>query len=163
MARKDVKIIRVPNTLAQKVGVGEIDEKRIDQAQKMIDVNNIDFAEVSKTFMDQLQNAVKSARQAGKAGDMEELINGIAFPIMNLKANAGVFNYPLITEIGDIVLNFLDTLKMLDEEVLAIADNFYKTVMLILARQMKGPNAPGGKELVHEFSGVCRRYVEKYK
>lgn len=163
MTRKDVKIIRVPNTLAQKVGVGEIDGKRIDQAQKLIDVNNVDFAEVSKPFMDQLQNAVKAARKTGAERDVEELINGISFPIMNLKANAGAFNYPTISEIGDIVLNFLDTLKTLNDEALVIADNFHKSVMLILTQQMKGPNPPGSKELAQEFSDVCRRYTDKYK
>lgn len=162
MARKDVKIIRVPNTLAQKVGVGEIDGKKIEQAQKIIDVNNVDFAEVSKPFMDQLRNAVKAAREGG-AGNTEELINGISYPIMNLKANAGAFNYPIISDIGDIVLNFLDTLKTLNDEVLVIADNFHKSVMLVLARQMKGPDAPGSRELAQEFSDVCRRYADKYK
>lgn len=161
MDRKDVKKIRATNALAQKVGSGEIDEKRIEAAQKLVDANEIDFAEMAKPFLDQLQNAIKAAKKAGAGGDRGELLNGITFPIMNLKANAATFNYHVVGDVADTVMNFLDTVNTIDNEILVIADNLHKAITVVVMQKMSEKNPPGSMQLTGEFRDVCKRYMDK--
>lgn len=158
MERKDVKKIRATNTLAQKVGSGEIDDSRVESAQKIIDVNQVDFAEIAAPFMEQLGKAVKEAKKSGGEGDA---LNSIIFPIMNLKANAATFNYPAVGEIASTVMNFLDAIGVVDAEVITICDNLHRAITVIIMQKMSGKDHPGGVALVQEFKDVCKRYMEK--
>ena len=156
MERKDVKRIRATNTLAQKVGSGEIDDSKIELAQKMIDVNQVDFAEIAAPFMEQLGKAVKAAKKTNGGGDS---LTSIIFPIMNLKANAATFNYPTVSEIAGTVINFLDAVGAVDAEIITICDNLHRAITVIIMQKMSGKDNPGGAALVQEFKDVCKRYM----
>jgi hypothetical protein len=157
--RKDVKRIRATNQLAQKVGSGEVEDSRVEAAQKIIEVNQVDFVEIAAPFMDQLGKAVKAVKKSGPDADT---LNAIIFPIMNLKANAATFNYPVVSDIAGTVMNFLDAVGKIDGEILVIAENLHKAITVVIAQKMSGKDHPGGAALVQEFKDVCKRYMEKH-
>lgn len=161
MSRKDVKKIRATNQLAQKVGTGEVDEDKVAAAQKAIENSQIDFTDIAKPFLDQLQNAIAMAKKNLDSADKKEMLNNITFPIMNLKANAATFNYPLISDAAGTVLNFLDIVNAFDAEIVVIADNLHKAITVIVLQKMSGSENPAGKVLVKEFKDVCKRYMDK--
>lgn len=161
MNRKDVKKIRATNTLAQKVGSGEIDAAKIEAAQATIENSQIDFSELAKPLLDQLKNAIAAAKKDPEFKDREKILNNITFPIMNLKANAATLNYPLISEAAGTVLNFLDAVNKIDNDIVVIADNLHKAITVIVMQKMTGKDNPAGKVLVQEFKDVCKRYLDK--
>lgn len=161
MSKKDVKKIRATNQLAQKVGTGEVDEDKIAAAQKAIENSKVVFSEVAKPFLDQLQNAVAAAKKNINSGESAEILNNIVFPIMNLKANAATFNYPLISDAAGTVLNFFDAVNSVDAETVVIAENLHRAITVIMTQKMEGAENPAGKALVKEFKDVCKRYVDK--
>lgn len=161
MTRKDVKKIRATNALAQKIGSGEIDAAKIEAAQAAIENSQVDFLELAKPFLDQLKNAISAVKNDPEFKGREKLLNNITFPIMNLKANAATFNYPLVSEAAGTVLNFLDAVNKIDSDIVVIADSLHKAITVIVMQKMSGKDNPAGKALVQEFKDVCKRYLDR--
>ena len=83
-------------------------------------------------------------------------------PVMELKGNGGMFGYRLITEIADIVLNFLENISELNEDVFEILEVHQKTLKIIIANKLAGDGGRVGKELAQELFKACNRYYKKY-
>jgi len=162
MSKKEVKKIRASNALAQKIGAGDVDSKKIAAAQDVMEATEIDFGEIANPFLEKLQAAVVAAQAREGDADGKALIESITNPTMNLKANAATFNYPLVSEAAGTVLNFLDMLQTIDDDIVVIADNLHKAITVIVSQKMSGADNPIGKTLVKEFKDVCQRYVDKH-
>jgi len=155
----DVKIIKASTALQKKIGTGTLDMRTVDRAQKVIENNKVDFAPIAAPQLDLLQKAVLKI-QAGQLTGFAAL-EGIMEPIMNLKANAALFNYPFISILTGMVLDFLETVKTPDSEILKIVDNLQKTVAIVVAKQIKTADSPLGAQLLAEFTSVCKRYSDR--
>lgn len=158
-SKKEARVIRASLELQQKVGTGSIDSVRIDQAQQVINTTKVDFEPLARPQLEQLQKAVARARQG--VSNEKAVIEGIMQPIMNLKANAGTFNYPAISDMTGTVLNFLESVRKIDNEILDIIDNLHKAVTVAVVQKLSGVNNKLGEKLATEFKGVCKRYVDK--
>lgn len=157
MAKKLPKKIKASKELQSRVGTGAIDEAKISAAQKVMDENQVDFAPLAKPELDKLQKAIDAAQK-----DMEDtaaVMNAIKTPIMNIKANAGAFNYGFVSQLTSAVLLFLESIEKPDRKVLQIVDITHKTILLALAYQMKGDGGENGKVLLKTFEQM----IEKYK
>lgn len=158
MSKDDVRKIKASVALQQKVGTGKIDEKAVEKAQAVMSENKVDFTPLALPQIELLQEAIKNAK--GGRED-EELMNDITLPIMNLKANAATFNYPIISEICGTVLTFLEHVGKIDDEVIVIVDNLCKAVMVIVSQKITDKENPVAVGLIKEFKDVCKRYMEK--
>src|SRR5689334_18011463 len=106
------ELISPPNYLKEKVGSGGIDENLLTKAQALLEDNTVDFKPIADMLIDVLTEAVQNTRAGVLTG--ENAIEAIIYPAMQLKAQGGMFHYPLVTELSNILVNFLETVNAPD-------------------------------------------------
>lgn len=153
---KKARTIKANKELQMKVGTGQVDERVVDAAQKVIEENTVDFAPVAKPELDALQKALDEARKDMSDGDA--VLESLKTPIMNLKANAATFKYKFISDLTGTVLMFLENVSKPDKKILQIVDVLHKTILLSLAYNMQGDGGAHGKVLLEAFSKLCQKY-----
>jgi hypothetical protein len=159
MEEKEPRIVKANHLLQAKVGIGTIDEKKIRKSQKVMDSIAVDFEPMAGQYLDDLAAAIETARADGIAD--KHKIQGMTEPVMQIKANAGMFEYTLVGVLANVMLNFLETLETVDADVIAIVDAHHKTLKILVANQMKGDGGEYGQQLQAELKDACRRYFAK--
>ena len=90
-------------------------------------------------------------------------MGNLMYPVMQLKAQGGLFHYPLISEISHIIIDFLENIPGLDEIVMDITEAYRKSINAIVSAQLKDQNTAHGKSLHIELDKVCNRYYKLKK
>ncbi len=153
------RFIKPPNILKQKVGVGGIDEALLDQSQKHIENTELDFTPIAEKFLKEFSARIKKA----KTGKGKISIENTVAPIMQLKANGGMFRYQLLSDVADICLQFLEGIEDLNKDAIEVLVAHEKTLQLIIMHKLKGDGGGEGYALVKELDKACRRYFKKHK
>ena len=146
------------NKLKEKAGSGGVDDKVVARAQGLIEHNNIDFTPLAFELVGTLQKTIKEAQSGAITG--EDAISAILYPAMQLRAQGGMFHYPLITDISDILINFMETVTVIDKEVLEIVEAHKKSIRHVLTKKMRGDGGMVGKELCSALMDSCKRYYK---
>lgn len=81
---------------------------------------------------------------------------------MQLKANGGMFQYQLISEIAALALHFLENVETVNDDALQVVDVHAKTIHIIIANDLKGDGGKEGYALVKELEKACKRFFGKY-
>jgi len=131
-----VKTHKADYSLQKKVGKGPVNLETLDKAQALIEESSDDFAPLAMTFLSQLKTAIDAARKG--VGSNDELISGMTSPVMELKANAKMFQYGLVSSLANIMLGFLETINTLDKDAIEIVGAHHQTLNLIVIKKMKG-------------------------
>ncbi len=160
-ASGESKVYKANYMLQSKIGSGPIDAEIVEQAQKVMDENTVDFAPLAKEFLDKLQQAVEHAR--GGEQSMDEMIAEMTGPVMQLKANAGTFNYDLIGNLANIMLSFLEGIKEMDKNAIEIVAAHHTTLTAIVNNKMKGDGGDYGRQMEQELKDACKRYFASKK
>lgn len=156
---KKARIVKANYLLQQKVGMGPVDAKLIKRSQKLIENNEIDFVPMAQEYLDLLEQAIKDAKE--NKHDDQKILQDMIDPVMQLKANAAMFDYALVGSLANIMLNFLETIESIDKDVLEIVKAHQKTLVMILTNKMTGDGGPFGQELSAELKEACKRYFAK--
>lgn len=154
----EAEIITPPNTLKEKIGAGGLDEAVIKKAQVNLENNNIDLQPIAAGFLDRLTQALADYK-AGKT-DGAAAMEAINNPVMQLKSQGGMFKYGIISEIADILVNFLDTVPELNNDVIDIIVAHKTAMQTILKMQLKNDGGPVGAKLKTELAAACARYYK---
>lgn len=159
--RRAEKIVP-PNVLKKKVGSGGFDKKKVEKAQDLIENNDIDFTPVARELLDDLEKIITDIRTGGLQG--ESAIEKLFFPAMQLRAQGGMFQYPLVSKICDVLINFLETVKAPDDDAMDIVAAHHRTLAAVLSKDMKGKNFAGGAggHLCKALTEACGRYYKKH-
>ena len=161
--KRNAEFITPPNTLKQKVGFGGLKDEILNKAQELLENHAIDFRPLGEMYLEALDNGIKYAQRSDKnQDDYEALIATMLYPAMQLKANGGMFHYPLITEIADKLIQFLEVIDKPDKDAVEIIFAFHATIRAILIGQVKGDAGQYGEELKKALVEACFRYFEKY-
>lgn len=159
--KSKAKYIDPPNTLREKVGSGGIDPLRLQRGEDYIDQNPVDFTPYAEDIMERLDNILEEAKTGKIKG--QKAVEKLTQPVMELKANGGMFKYTLVTEIADIVLNFMENIDALNEDVYEIIDAHQNTLSVIVNNKLQGSGGGEGRALARELYAACRRYYVKHK
>lgn len=154
------RFITPPNYLKQKVGSGGLSVEIIAKAEQMIANHNIDFAPHAETFLQSIQATMERVKTS-KFRTHDHVITMI-HPVMQLKANGGMFGYPLITEVAQSALSFLENIHVLDDDAINIIHAHHNTLQSIMNSKIRGLAGETGFQLVKELTGVCNRYYKKH-
>lgn len=149
--------------LKQKIGSGPLDPKIVEQAQKAIDENKVDFTPLGMEFLDQLQKNLDEVSKTLDAKSTKKQKQLLTEPVMELKANATIFHYSLIGNLASIMLSFLESIDKLDEDAISIVQAHHTTLHAIVQNKMKGDGGENGKVFMKELKQVCARYYSKKK
>jgi len=152
------KFITPPNKLKAKVGGGGIAPERIKQAQKFISTNSVDFIPHATTFLKLVTEFATEAKNSRENFDRNKLAN----PIMQLKANGGMFQYTLISHVADICLRFVEAIDEMNNDAYQVIQAHVNTISIIINNKMTGNGGKEGGALIKELEKACRRYLEKY-
>ena len=153
-------IIKANRLLQAKAGSGSISQKKIDQMQTLIENNRVDFIPIVLPLLEELSSAIADTRN-GKKTDVVGL-SALIEPIMQIKANAGMFKYQLVGKLAGIILDFLENVGILNDDVIDLCDTHHKTLSMLIKNHMTGEGGTYGQDLETELKEACRRYANKH-
>ena len=156
---KKPKVIKANYTLQAKVGSGPLDAKKVEECQKVMDNNTVDFAPMATEILDRLNKAIENAREGNI--ELEQAVQDMTQPVMELKANAAIFRYDLIGNLANVMLSFLESVKTMDKTAIEIVNAHHKTLTAIIMKKMQGDGGKYGKQLEQELKDACLRYFQK--
>ncbi len=155
-----VKMITPRHVLREKIGRGGINPAFLERAEEQIASNDVDFQPYAKDFLERIEQSLAIIRPLKIR--KRDTVDMIVRPVMDLKANGGMFKYPLVTEIADIILDFLEGLDSLNDDAIGIIDVHQKTLRAIINNKLTGSGGKAGRALTDELYGACNRYHKKY-
>lgn len=158
--KRDVKFIRPPNILKQKVGTGGINVDKINKAEEIIGSSESLFPPFAKEMLDVIQGLITDFE--ARKNDGEDYIEDIIHPIMDIKANGAMLGYPMASHISDVSLKFLEVIESMNKDALQIIQVTHKALNLIVVQDMKGFDKQVSGALRKELSEACDRYFEKH-
>lgn len=156
MRTKSPTIIQASKSLQMKAGIGEIDPLLVQQAEDAIKNNKESFLPFAQDCLSRFAEAIDQARKGSDT--QQRLIAEIVQPIMDLKGNAQMFHFNLVSSLANTMLAFFESIERLDEHVLEIADAHHKTLTTIFLYNIHGDGGPTGKKFQSELSAACARY-----
>lgn len=159
--KRNAEFIHPPNILKEKVGSGGISNDILDKAQALLENNTVDFMPLAEIYLDGLMKGIESAKDSNANDDTEYLISTMLYPSMQLKANGGMFHYPLITDIADRLIQFLEVIAEPDLESIEIVLAFHTTMRAIIHGKIQGDGGEHGSDLLSALNKACIRYFEK--
>ncbi len=161
--RRRAEFIKPPNTLKAKVGSGGLGEDILNKAQALLESNAVDFQPLAGMYLENLMRGIESARKnADERYGSEALIAAMLYPAMQLKANGGMFQYPLITRIADRLIQYLEVIIEPDLDALEIILAFHTTMRAVVSGKITGEGGRHGMELQTALNEACMRYFEHY-
>ena len=156
------RIIKASKTLQIKAGTGEIEAEKITKAEIVIEKNAEDFGPIAKEFLDRLLLATDTARAEGSDLNKNAMLKAaMTQPVMELKANARMFKYDLVTSLANIMLGFLENVRELDKDAIEIVAAHHKTLSIIVLKKMKGDGGSNGILLQTELEDAVDRYFKR--
>ncbi len=158
--RTKARVITASRILQTKAGRGKIDDHKIRACQDALAQKTSDFKPVAIEFLDQLEIALENAAQS-EEGDLDTHKAKIFKPVFDLKASAKMFKYDLVTIMTNIMVDFLERIKTLDQDAVEIVRAHHKTLTLIVLKKMSGTGGDSGKALAKELQSACARYFSK--
>lgn len=160
--RRKAEFIKPPNMLKTKVGTGGLSEIILDKAQALLENNTVDFAPLAEMYLDNLAHGINMAKNPAPGMDEEYIISCMLYPGMQLKANGGMFHYPLVTNIADKLIQFLEVIEEADIETVEIVLGFHTTIKAVVQGRITGNGGRYGKELMDALVEACERYFDKH-
>lgn len=152
----DVKILKASRALEAKIGPGPLDEHLVKRAQDVMEKNDVDFEPLAEENLRTLSLALESLRESAQLD--KKALQPVIKPVMQLKAHASIFGYPLIGTLANLVLGFLEDVQDVDADVIEIVRVHHMTLSAIIAKRMKGDGGPVGQQLQQELKDVIQRY-----
>ena len=159
--KRRAAFIKPPNHLKEKVGTGGLSEDILNKAQALLENNTVDFLPLAEIYLNNLMTGIENAKNYQPNEDLELCISTMLYPAMQLKANGGMFHYPLVTHIADKLIQFLEVLETLDIAAVEIILAFHTTIRAVVLGRIKGDGGQHGKELIGALNEACMRYFEK--
>lgn len=157
----EVEVIETGAALQAKVGKGEITSLAINRAQTVLNNNNVDFVPIASQYTRDLASVIKASHEQQE--NNKTLVKEITAIVMQLKASAGTFGYPLITRLADITLTFLEKVQTLDDDIIQIVEALHASTKVVITRKIKGEGGTYGTQLETELYNACQRYFLKCK
>lgn len=160
--RRRAEFMRPPNTLKAKVGSGGISDAILDKAQALLENNVVDFMPLAEMYLQTLSKAIIAAQHQSDKHNGETMIMGMIYPAIQLKANGGMFHYPLVTIMADRLIQFLEVIVEPDLDALEIVLAFHTTLRAVIMGRITGTGGRHGQELLGALNDACMRYFERY-
>lgn len=160
--RRRAEFIKVPNTLKAKVGSGGLSETVLNKAQKLLEENTLDFTPLANMYLDTLGRGIEVATGYTQDDDTENVMALMIYPAMQLKANGGMFRYPLVTSIADKMIQFLEVLDEPDIEAMEIIMAFHASLKAVISGRVMGDGGESGHELLGALTQACMQYLERH-
>jgi len=159
--KRRAEFIKPIDSLRSKVGYGGLSEAILDKAQALIENNTVDFQPMAEIYLDTMMRGIETAGRAGNRDEREIAIGRIINSTMQLKANGGMFRYPLVTRISDKFIQFLEVIAVPDKDAIEIMMAYYTTIRAVLMARITGTGGKHGEDLLNALDSACLRYFSR--
>lgn len=149
-------VVTPPNVIKTKVGDGGIAPENLKSAQEYVSANTVDFRPIGKALVEDLHliiGQIKTGKLRGEAA-----IEAMLFPAAQLKAQGALFRYSLVSDIAEILVDFLERVEKADRDVIDVVDAHVVAVTFVLNNSMKDDGRGLDKELKNSLLKACSRY-----
>lgn len=160
--RRKAEFIRPKHTLKAKVGSGGLSDDILDKAQALLENHSKDFLPLAEIYLSSLTKGIEKAQDPQYEDQSEYVISMMLYPAMQLKANGGMFHYPLITIIADKLIQFLEVIEKADLDAVEIVMAFHTTMRAIILGKITGDGGSHGNDLVAALDEACTRYFDQF-
>ncbi|MBI4970179.1 MAG: response regulator [Rhodospirillales bacterium] len=161
----DVWFFRLPNRLKEKVGggkpgeVGEMPKDLLDQAEKQLERDALDFAQWAANYIAKLTHLMNEAktRAVGRRKDFDE-INLIAH---ELRGQGGTFGYPLISTFAKMLYDYTLPGCREDDNSLEIVKSHVDSMRAVIRDRVSGDGGQLGKDLLAALKAAISKHQTK--
>jgi len=154
------QIVMPENQLKNKLGRGGCVSERVERAQLFIDYNDIDFVPLARKMLVLLENGIEGAK--GTDIDGEDAVFLMLYPAMQLNAQGAMFQFPLISKICDVLVNFLEVMEVFNQDAIDIVTAHHDAVQHILDNNIRENGSDLEKAMYDNLVAACNRYYKKY-
>jgi hypothetical protein len=161
---RKAQIINPPNTIKKKVGTGGLDKAVIEKAEEKLEtaIEHTDFAPIADDLLQHLDTALQAVK--GTTTHTEAMVEALLHPAAQFKAQGTMYHYPLVTDMGDILINFLETVTLpLPPDAIELVIAHKKAITAVVHMKMKGADNPQGLALKKSLMEACDRYYKLRK
>jgi hypothetical protein len=153
-----VDVIKPDLKLQLKVGTGELDQRTLDKCKVAMETSQkkVDFVPLALVLLEALKTTIIQLRDHNLEKDIAT--RQMTSTVMQLKANASTFGYPLVGNLAAIMLDFLESLTEVDNNAIAIVEAHHVTLGALVKSRMSGDGGPQGKALETELMSAIQRY-----
>lgn len=155
-----VRFYPPPNVLRAKARYDAFSHATIARAEALIDNSGIDFIPHVTSLLDALENSLVQGARMPVAG--KQVIEDLSRTLVDFKS-AGMFGYPLISQVAAVGLDFLESLAELNADAFDVLAAHNKTVDVIVRNRIVGDGGPEGRELIEELRETCKRYYRRHR
>ncbi len=142
------QLIHPPNPLKMKVGVGgpgAVTPEALERAEAVIADLADDYLAWAEEDLTKLQAAMASLKAA--EGDNSAEVEAIFQIAHDVKGQGGSFGYQLMTEIGDHLCRFLESLESANPAEIDVIGLHIDALRLVISEKMKGDCGKAGNSL----------------
>ena len=161
--RRKAEFMKPVNVLKSKAGYGGLDDEILNKAQALLENNSVDFLPMAEMYLSGMMRGIERSRNPAPGESEKVLIAGMLYPAMQLKANGGMFRYPLVTRIADKLIQFLEVIAAPGKDAIEIVLAFHTTMRAVLMGRVIGSGGKHGDELMQALEAACLRYFEHYR
>ena len=158
MADDEMEIINPPNTLKSKVregGPGAVDLATLERAENVIAGMADSYLEWVQEDLVRIEAAYKKLAAAAKPRKEEaEQVFQVAHDI---KGQGGSFGYQMMTNIGNQLCRFIESISTPNKSDLHIVRLHYDAMKLVIGKRMEGDGGKTGEELVAGLQAVVAK------
>lgn len=158
--RHGAQIVMPENQLKEKLGRGGCASERVERAQLFIDYNDIDFVPLARKLLVLLENGIEGAKDTEIK--WEDAVFLMLYPAMQLNAQGAMFQYPLISKICDVLVNFLEVMEVFNQDAIDIVMAHHDAVQHILDNKIRENGSDLEKAMYDNLVAACNRYYKKY-
>ncbi|MGB4058494.1 MAG: hypothetical protein WBK77_10480 [Alphaproteobacteria bacterium] len=158
---KDHKVIKADKKLQAKAGTGDIDRKAVDHADNFLQQNKVVYADVVAPILLQLRTEFEQFKSSPDG--QEAAVKKIKNAIMDLKASAATFKYPLISKICSPLLLHLENSNNFDKETFKIIELLYHIVSIVVKTDESEMDKTLSRNLESAFIAACTKISQKKK
>lgn len=150
------QFIRPPNTLQEKVGPpspGGIDAAALDRAEQVIQEMSGAYLEWVRGDLDKIQAALETLRKSSEE-EAKKALERIFDIAHDMKGQGGSFDYPLITQVGNQLCRFIETVDQPDDNAVKVIHLHIDAMRLIIANRLVGDGGAHGQRLVRGLEAI---------
>lgn len=156
--KSKAKVTKANTRLKQLVGTNAVHSKVVAKMETAMTNTKVDFVPEAKTYLSDLKSAINEALLDTENQNLYVVKENMIKPVMKLKAESAMFDYPLVSKLANIMMHFLEDLDQLDKHVIQIVDAHRKTLGLIIGQKMTGDGGKQGDLLTRELESAIVRY-----
>lgn len=162
--KKKANIIQPPNKLKQMAGEGGLDPQTIQQAECALTDTAKRNARCVDHYIAAIKLHLKYINKIPTDQWDDEMYSDILALALDIKSQGTLIGCPLITQVSDILITFMETIHKLDPKVVAIIEKFDDALEQLSQRDEHHANENKDileKQLIKKLYGSCHEYMRK--